>query len=1516
MCKAFCQIYLLLVLIHCKGIALNSSNHDSDAEAHTSKEARTSSSCLVSTSRRICTSFFTSSESHIPDLEPTSLQRQQIFAKYCLDYGEQTGPLEMQILCPHGERRDESLWRMPWTLEYLQRHDLCPQEQQEGEALFTEVCATVDRLWTEPPWEEDAAQWRHTQQSRSPRKRTQSPRQRSNSARGRAGKGQMTDQFTEGDKGFDKGKSKGKGVEKGGAAAFGHLPPSAQWMQPPSHPFLEEPQSSSLATTSPAMQPFGRARNEKDKDDAELIALRNLASKVRTQQDEQSEDVKKALAAVEAHVRKDDAKSYHQLVSLVKTAKKKLSDIEEQWEAFRSQWTQYLDKATKMWTAHIDSYEEGENKFAEKRKEAATQLQQVRGQLHAIHIRTMEGTVTKGELQEGQTALDATMQIDDMDNVAEQPQFCQLKTDLKGAASLLDALCVDSWKGDGRVSRRFRRLSFWPTVYNVYPQGQWTRSTCKLLQLPECDVDSNKWGLFDWTVPPQHSVTKEKDYIDPWTAQIRACLLEHSLVFDNLSPSLDAVFFQPYLNDLKFPVPERDLQELGLCRSPQVHPRILDEVLDVREDDLQDSIDSHRPDLNEVPNLRDPPVFSDQSDDSGERPRDHRPPLHHFPSWVAELWDLLQDEGATELLEEGPIVYVGSYYLSHETCLRQEQNRPLRLTREYHQWPTLVRDVWHDFFDELSDFSLHLVRPEPPLSVTQGTVGVVLVVQHPVVDQAAVLTTAVFDRLEGHRIHEVAHSFPFHTAYDAVLHHADAAEACAELDQQNLGPCTIRAGRHTFPRHRAIRCHDGLGLVVRVPMAMPEEEWERRVFDNIAAANADFPQPHFPDDAPETSAVAPGLQEEPHDESHLMARSPLVRLNYHNPAGDITPSEYSTDMASSSSSSSNLQPPAEEWHLCYVFALGQDALEVEVPWQDGEELYRRVAQAFHIEYDDIVSVHTILHCPDDILHQHRRCLLLQRQSDHPPAHFMRLCLIDVEYKFDSSGPASLIERKVKWMPQRSNRDSTIRLIGYDGHCSAAPDRCWLWHDKQYISVNAEPLQLAHGSYVRLAVPAHPEQAICVTGEYLMPEEFLEQEDALDFLEQENTIFTQLALVHWKITDEDVVRHARIETCVHDTEEPQALIRIHDTAAVPRLRTDPLWELWNRPALRTRGLQNEPVMLFESWYLNGLGFPRCSYSRMVALDADVDSWIEKLRQVWQDRASPHVPLELAIVHPAVPHARHGGHLIVLQSVHPGEKASLLSSMWASTDGALQDRFAQLVPTVINLQELIHHNDLTVLCEHPDYACKAYIGDRELNDAVRTPVYHGLHLALVIEYTPLQAALDTFLQSEDFVTTMAAPSHFPGHVPNLNLPDISVMPRIVQDLHAQWTREAAARTETPTPAAIRTWFVDHQDSNLRACNRPRHVRLTLMYDTWEAALRQEWRDYVSDDDWIDYFIVTPSPPTSGQAVLCHVLLVRHRHVAIATSVLSLYLTRTAHKRDQHYKLLSPRWRRSMSNTSSVD
>eukprot|EP00435_Cladocopium_sp_Y103_P025522 s2465_g6.t1 len=877
---------------------------------------------------------------------------------------------------------------------------------------------------------------------------------------------------------------------------------------------------------------------------------------------------------------------------------------------------------------------------------------------------------------------------------------------------------------------------------------------------------------------------QEYNYISPWTAQTRALLLESSLAFPILAPSFDEIFFEPFTQDHRYPVPVCDLHELGLHRLLSVRPPFFDEDRECGEvarekkfltndataspvhlssnpnDTTKLLPVQHRPDdQGDVPNLPDPPVFSDQSDS----PR---------------------------------------------------------------------------------GYELHLVRPEPPIPVTHGTVGIVLIVQHPVVGHSAVLTTTMFDRIEGPQIHEVAHSFEDHMDFEEILHHADALEACHELDRQGLGPCTIQAGRHRFPRTRPLRCHDGLGLVIRVPMALSPEEWEQRVFERLRASDAPATVFQFPDD---DEPVAQG------DETTLMARSPLVSLQYHNRDGDITPSDHDTDLESSPSLCDS-PVVVEEWHLCLVFSLFQEPREVEVPWHDGDELYNRVSRAFAINFEDIDYVHTILHCPADVIQSQRRCLLLQRRQDQPPTSFMRLCLVDVEYKFDHYGPASLIERRVRWLPQRSQRASTIRLIGYEGHCSADSDRCWLWQDDVYISLSADPLEIEHGNYIRLAIPAHPEQAVCETGEYMIPDDL---EEHFIFSDDDASSLIQTPIVHWKIDQEDLVQHHTLDQC----------------------------------------LENQPVMVFETWYLSSVGWPRCSRSRLVALDEDIDAWPERLRQVWRDRVSPHIHLELAIVHPEVPRAHHGGHIIVFQAVSPDEKAGLLSSYWASRDGALQDRFAQLVDTRLSYPALLQFGDLDLLCANPDYDCHVHIGVHDFDPQDIWPVYHGLHLEIVIDYIPLCRVMSAFSSMEDALDMPSASlaaestSYDPGTSATgsaVPLPALVSMPSFVQDLHSHWAQVAFSWEDEVGSHDILTWFVDHHDVHLRSCHQPRLVRLSERYEVWEHTIRQAWNDYINEADDIQFFIVFPSPPHFGPDIIAQVLLVRNRQDLFATSVLTVFDT----------------------------
>ena len=469
-------------------------------------------------------------------------------------------------------------------------------------------------------------------------------------------------------------------------------------------------------------------------------------------------------------------------------------------------------------------------------------------------------------------------------------------------------------RGEGRVLRRtkWRCLAFWPTVSTIHHQGQRGQELCHFFSDSDVGVEKcsrhNLDVIADWTPPPPHSVNEEPDFVSLWEAQTRALLLSSSLNFPGLAPHFDKIFFENFIHDRKHPVPVEDLIELGII--PTTRPAsvpVYEETQDIdkqfSESDVPHFGPCHdRPDPNEVPNVADPPSDSDVSGQHGHQRQDRRPPLRRFPAWVTDLWNLLQSDGATEHLEEGPVIYLGSYYVSHETCPQQHERRPIRLDRHYESWAQQIEQVWHDHFDHSRGFELHLVAPEPPIPVTHGIVGIILIVQHPVRGQEAVLTTTVYDALDGRHVTESAHSMPRLVEPSIVLERARALARCQAVESQGFGPCYIRSGPHVFNRHQPLRCHDGLGLVIRIPELQPDDDDEIQTIEQLRRDDRNAAPPD------ET------------DEVQMMARQPRLRESSTSP--------------STSSSDTTCSIVSDSWQRTVIFAIDGSVRSLMLPQND------------------------------------------------------------------------------------------------------------------------------------------------------------------------------------------------------------------------------------------------------------------------------------------------------------------------------------------------------------------------------------------------------------------------------------------------------------------------------------------------------------------------------------------------------------------------------------------------------
>lgn len=264
--------------------------------------------------------------------------------------------------------------------------------------------------WSSWPssWEEGWARW--DQRPKSPR-RVSSPR--------RKGKG----------KGKDKGKPKDE--LHGGSVA-----PSLQSL--PSPPTLPQALQGGSQPSSSLVSPFQVAKKALlSKEEQELQTLRALAKTLKTQQAGLPEEVVRALHASEEAAQKETTRSYRDLITALGSARKHLADLDQEWEDFRSQWSNYMDLVSKTWIEQAESFEKGEEAFASKRKEAIERIQELRTKLNVMHQKTMKTETIADETEQAEAEMAQTAEMENDEQAAEAARIESLKLKMTGAVQVL-----------------------------------------------------------------------------------------------------------------------------------------------------------------------------------------------------------------------------------------------------------------------------------------------------------------------------------------------------------------------------------------------------------------------------------------------------------------------------------------------------------------------------------------------------------------------------------------------------------------------------------------------------------------------------------------------------------------------------------------------------------------------------------------------------------------------------------------------------------------------------------------------------------------------------------------------------------------------------------------------------------------------------------------------------------------------------------------------------------------------
>ena len=115
-----------------------------------------------------------------------------------------------------------------------------------------------------------------------------------------------------------------------------------------------------------------------------------------------------------------------------------------------------------------------------------------------------------------------------------------------------------------------------------------------------------------------------------------------------------------------------------------------------------------------------------------------------------------------------------------------------------------------------------------------------------------------------------------------------------------------------------------------------------------------------------------------------------------------------------------------------LVALDGRMLPARLPWDDGDEMVRRIMQALAGPGQDrqaIYGAHHVRHRPSDLIQQGLQCLLIQTEVEPRPSTFARIVLIDLEIFEPNEVLPGAFKRFATWLPETINRVSAFRLLG-------------------------------------------------------------------------------------------------------------------------------------------------------------------------------------------------------------------------------------------------------------------------------------------------------------------------------------------------------------------------------------------------------------------------------------------------------------------------------------------------------
>ena len=368
---------------------------------------------------------------------------------------------------------------------------------------------------------------------------------------------------------------------------------------------------------------------------------------------------------------------------------------------------------------------------------------------------------------------------------------------------------------------------------------------------------------------------------------------------------------------------------------------------------------------------------------------------------------------------------------------------------------------------------------------------------------------------------------------------------------------------------------------------------------------------------------------------------------------------------------------------------------MRVNWNDYESMHRDAAAALGVTRHHLYTLHHLQFPPLDLAEAGVEALIGHRYNDLSHGSSLRLVLMDVEFHSAVPEIQPEVVRRVVRLPRQIGRMSLLQRLGLREHCRLTHHPCMIWHNGKVLSpTSARPHALAHGHYLRIAVPPG-EEAVqhiatrCVASacqQGITTAELCDRH-ALYLLGWYDTIVGH-PLVPLPPDDEDssmlqlgammpreepcpwFLLPAR-QCCINAWDQPcidpnnwKKLVTLNfESFCTPQDRLDeepphrqrhgPVYErpigqpanplqgqpaviqelfmLWLHVATTQQG-GADTVIPVETWYLSEPGYVICSAPRTVNLGGDFQTWLGQIIEEWDDVLDRTHSIQLHAVRP--------------------------------------------------------------------------------------------------------------------------------------------------------------------------------------------------------------------------------------------------------------------------------------------